>query len=241
MNIIETNFKWNNGLSRRSSTKRIVLHHAAAVTATVTQIDQWHKGNGWSGIGYHFYVRKNGEVYRGRPIWAVGSHAQGRNSDSIGICAEGNFDIEKMPQAQKSAIKELLKYLKELYPNTTISGHKDVGATGCPGNNYPLSELKQYYKTMESEDLTMAQYEELKTAIEAVSKENALLKEQVNELRVKAGYYNYIDNNMPDSYKPTIQKLVNSGFLQGNEKGELMLTTDMMRILTILDRNGTFN
>ena len=81
----------------------------------------------------------------------------------------------------------------------------------------------------------------IKTAIESISKENALLKEQVNELRVKTGYYNYIDNNMPDSYKPTIQKLVNAGYLQGNEKGELMLTTDMMRILTILDRNGTFN
>ena len=241
MNIIETNFQWNSGLSRRSSTSLIVLHHAAAVKATANQVDQWHKGNGWSGIGYHFYVRKNGQIYRGRPIWAVGSHAQGRNSNSVGICAEGNFDTEAMPQAQKTAIKELLKYLKELYPNATIQGHKEVGATGCPGNNYPLAELKQYFKNMESEDLTMAQYEELKSAIESISKENALLKEQVNELRVKTGYYNYIDNNMPDSYKPTIQKLVNSGYLQGNEKGELMLTTDMMRILTILDRNGTFN
>ena len=241
MNIIETDFKWNNGLSRRSTTKLIVLHHAAAKSATVTQIDQWHKAKGWSGIGYHFYVRKNGEIYRGRPIWAVGAHAEDSNSNSIGICTEGNFDTETMPQAQEKAIKELLEYLKALYPKAQVKGHREVCATGCPGKNYPLDEMKQYYKNMESEDLTMAQYEELKTAIEAVSKENAQLKEQVNELRVKAGYYNYIDNNMPDSYKPTIQKLVNSGYLQGNENGELMLTTDMMRILTILDRNGTFS
>ena len=136
---------------------------------------------------------------------------------------------------------------------TTIEGNTSGGSTivanggGVFRKKYYVSNLpgtkfcRPDYSIVESEDLTMAQYEELKTAIEGLSKENALLKEQINELRVKAGYYNYIDNNMPGSYKPTIQKLVNSGYLQGNEKGELMLTTDMMRILTILDRNGTFN
>ena len=136
---------------------------------------------------------------------------------------------------------------------TTIEGNTSGGSTiianggGVCRKKYNLSNLpgtkfcRPDYSIVESEDLTMAQYEELKSAIESISKENALLKEQVNELRVKTGYYNYIDNNMPGSYKPTIQKLVNSALLQGNEKGELMLTTDMMRILTILDRNGTFN
>lgn len=75
----------------------------------------------------------------------------------------------------------------------------------------------------------MNQYEELKTEITE-------LRKLVDELRVKTGYYNYIDDNMPDWAKPTVRKLVSSGKLQGNEKGELMLTADMMRLLTILDR-----
>ena len=67
------------------------------------------------------------------------------------------------------------------------------------------------------------------------------LKKEIAELKEKTGYFNYIDKNMNESYKPTIQKLVDQGRLEGNEKGELMLTTDMMRILTILDRAGVFN
>ena len=60
-------------------------------------------------------------------------------------------------------------------------------------------------------------------------------------LFMSIGYFNYIDENMNESYKPTVQKLVDIGVLRGNEKGELMLTTDMMRIFTVLDRTGVFN
>lgn len=75
----------------------------------------------------------------------------------------------------------------------------------------------------------------------AEKKEFDALKKQVEELKEKTGYFNYIDKNMNDSYKPTVQKLVNAGKLRGNENGELMLTNDMMRILTILDRCGIFD
>jgi hypothetical protein len=51
--------------------------------------------------------------------------------------------------------------------------------------------------------------------------------------------YNYIDQNMPDWAKPTIQKLASSGFLQG-DGGGLGLTGDMLRILVILDRASAF-
>ena len=117
--------------------------------------------------------------------------------------------------------------MKDKYPNPDIKGHREVGATGCPGKYYPLLEMKEYWNSTESEELTMTQYEEI--------------KQEIIELKTKTGYYNYIDDNMNDAYKPTIEKLVSQGKLQGNEKGELMLTTDMMRILTILDRAGVFH
>ena len=53
--------------------------------------------------------------------------------------------------------------------------------------------------------------------------------------------YNYIDNNMPDWARPTIDKLYNKGFLKGDENGCLNLDMSMLRILVILDRSGAFD
>ena len=102
MNIIETNLKFG-ALSTRKSTKRAILHHPEASKCTAEDIHRWHLRNGWSGAGYHFLVRKDGHIYRLRPEWAVGSHAKNNNSDSIGICFEGNYMTETMPQAQINA------------------------------------------------------------------------------------------------------------------------------------------
>lgn len=142
MNIIETNFKWNGSLSRRTSTVQTILHHAAAINCSVEDVHRWHLGNGWAGIGYHYFVRKDGTVFRGRPEWAVGAHAIGANGNSIGICAEGNFDIEEMSTEQKNAILELVQDIKNRYGNLAVKGHKEVSSTNCPGNDFPLAELK---------------------------------------------------------------------------------------------------
>lgn len=136
MNIIETNLKFGT-LSKRSSTKRIILHHAA-MNGSVEAVHNVHRAKGWSGIGYHFYVRKDGKIYRGRPEYAIGAHASGSNYNSIGICAEGNFENETMSDAQKNSIKELVAYLKNKYKITTVVRHRDVGSTACPGKNYPF-------------------------------------------------------------------------------------------------------
>ena len=88
MQIIEMTYPWAGTLAKRGVTRRIILHHAAAVTCTARQIHQWHLANGWAGIGYHFFVRKDGRVYRGRPEDTVGAHAGNNNYDSIGICFE---------------------------------------------------------------------------------------------------------------------------------------------------------
>ena len=237
MEIIEAYFNWKNRISKRSRTDLIVLHHAAAKTATVTQIDQWHKAKGWSGIGYHFYVRKNGDVYRGRPIWAAGAHAQGSNSNSIGICAEGNFDTEQMPQAQEKAIKELLEYLKTLYPKAEVKGHREVCATGCPGKNYPLDEMKRFYKNAENEVDAMTSEEKAKfnLLVNTVEKH----EERLDKIDGKM-VYNYIDKNMPEWAIPTVKKLTDKGYLKGDDTG-LNLTDELLRMLVINDRAGLYD
>lgn len=140
VNIIETNLSFK-GMSNRSRTTRIILHHAAAKSCTAQQIHQWHLNNGWSGAGYHFLVRKDGKIYRLRPENKVGAHASGANSDSLGVCFEGDFMSETMGVVQRKAGAELVSYLKSKYGISTVKRHKDVGSTDCPGNNFPFSEI----------------------------------------------------------------------------------------------------
>lgn len=142
MEIIETNIQFN-AMSERKSTNRIILHHSGvSVLQTVEVIHNYHKNtNKWAGIGYHFYVRKDGKIYRGRPENMVGAHAYGANSDSIGICAEGDFNTETMNDTQKNAIKELVAYIKQKYGISLVQKHSDTIATSCPGKNYPFAEI----------------------------------------------------------------------------------------------------
>ena len=145
VNIIDTNLQFNSNITKRSleKIKRIILHHSGVtVLQTVETIHNYHKNtNGWAGIGYHFYVRKDGSIYKGRDVEFVGAHASGSNSDSIGICFEGNFNEETMNDAQKQAGKELVAYLKNKYNINTVQAHRDVCATSCPGDKFPFDEI----------------------------------------------------------------------------------------------------
>lgn len=146
MNIIETNFEFNGALKTRQATNRIILHNSGVtVLQSAEVIHNYHKNhNGWAGIGYHLYIRKDGTVYRGRPLNTIGAHA-GKyvNPDSIGICFEGNFNVETMNDVQKEAGKQVIADLKNIYGNLKIQGHKEVCNTDCPGANFPLNELKE--------------------------------------------------------------------------------------------------
>ena len=141
MNIIEKTYNWNGSLKNRTSTKRIILHHAESKSCTADDIHSWHLANGWAGIGYHFFVRKDGAIYRGRPENVIGSHAKGSNSDSIGICFEGSYMTETMGQTQINAGRELVSYLKKKYGISKVQKHKDVCSTNCPGTNFPFDQI----------------------------------------------------------------------------------------------------
>ena len=140
MEIIETNLEFKD-MSTRKATQRIILHHADAKNCSAEDIHRWHLNNGWSGAGYHFLVRKDGKVYRLRPEDKVGAHAYGSNYNSIGVCFEGNYMEEDMPEVQKQAGKELVVYLKNKYKISTVQKHKDVCATSCPGDKFPFDEI----------------------------------------------------------------------------------------------------
>ncbi|MBN1039008.1 N-acetylmuramoyl-L-alanine amidase [Clostridium botulinum] len=142
MNIIDVGLKFNSNIQYGNKPEKIVLHHAEASNCTVQDIHSWHKNNRWAGIGYHYYVRKDGSIYEGRKDDAIGSHCQGNNTNTLGICFEGNYMKENMPQSQFNSGVELIKYLKNKYGTLYIYGHKDLMSTDCPGKNFPLDNFK---------------------------------------------------------------------------------------------------
>lgn len=161
VNIIDPNLNFSGNFTSRQKTDYITLHHAEWSKCTVQDIHGTHKAKGWIGIGYHFFVRKDGKIYRGRPMWAVGAHVQGMNNCSIGICAEGAYMTENMPSEQKKAIAELIDYIKtNYYPNAKIVGHREIGSSDCPGKNFPLEELKNYKSILGGK--TMAGFKDTK-------------------------------------------------------------------------------
>ena len=96
----------------------------------VKEIDKWHRERGYSGIGYHYVIRRNGTIENGRPLEKIGAHVAGYNSYSIGIClvggvsasgrAENNFE-----PPQWDALKGLLITLRQRFPEADILGHRD--------------------------------------------------------------------------------------------------------------------
>ena len=150
MQILETGFKFG-ALTIRKSTKRVIIHHTASADVSASTIHQWHLNQGWSGIGYHFVVRANGTIERGRPELAIGAHAgSAGNGDSIGVVLTGNFETGKPTAAQMDSLASLIKDLRSRYGNLAVIGHKDVMATACPGKNFPWDELR---KRLEDEEM----------------------------------------------------------------------------------------
>jgi len=160
MNIIESNLKWNGNPAKRTSTDCIVIHNADAVICTVEDVHRWHLNNGWIGIGYHFFVRKDGKIYRGRPIDTVGAHCLGYNSDSVGVCFEGKYHSADrvIPAAQLESGWDLVNYLKEIYPKAKIMPHKALNDTDCPGQYFPFEELCKEAVPAKSEAVKTADF-----------------------------------------------------------------------------------
>lgn len=127
----------------RKSTKYIVIHCSATRAIQdigATDIRKWHKAKGWRDIGYHFVIRRNGTVEKGRGVDEIGSHVQGHNAASVGICLVGglNNDTYKpeanYTPAQWTALKMLVAQMLKKYPSAKVLGHRDFPkvAKACP-------------------------------------------------------------------------------------------------------------
>ncbi len=138
-------------LGFKKSKRRIdlILVHCTATADgkdfTVEQIRGWHtapkpKGNGWSDIGYHYVIYRDGTIHEGRSVDVSGAHCEGWNAHSIGIVYVGGCEKDgKTPKdtrtdEQKAALLSLLMDLRKMYPQAKIAGHRDYDKRGkkCP-------------------------------------------------------------------------------------------------------------
>ena len=109
-------------------------HHDNAET-----MDKWHKERGWSGIGYHYFIRKDGVIQVGRDIEKVPAAQRGHNTGSIAICVHG-LDVNKFTKEQRASLTALCLTLNKLYRGgLTFHGHREVEKNkACPVFNYRL-------------------------------------------------------------------------------------------------------
>lgn len=127
----------------RKRTDNIVIHCSATRAIQeigAADIRKWHKAQGWSDIGYHYVIRRNGKLERGRPEAAVGSHVQGHNANSIGICLVGGLNNttykpeDNYTPAQWATLRKLIADLLKKYPKAKVLGHRDFPKVqkACP-------------------------------------------------------------------------------------------------------------
>ena len=116
----------------------------------VDEIRRWHtdpppKGRGWSDIGYHYVILRDGTVMTGRPLSVVGAHVKGHNTSTVGVSllgghggsAKDKFEDHFTP-AQKFALLKLIDGLKAQYSTITkVTGHNQYAAKACPCFNVP--------------------------------------------------------------------------------------------------------
>lgn len=146
--------------------------------------------------------------------------------------SDGNYNT-----AFQNAV-ELTKHLmKELnIPLARVVRHYDASRKNCPAsmskNGWVLWNTFKNKLNENEEDLTMAQYDELKKEIENI-------RTDVDKLKSKM-VYAWVDDNMPDWAKPTVTKLMRKGYLKGDGEGKLMLDDNMLRILVINDHAGIY-
>lgn len=136
----------------------IIVHCSATPEGedfTVEQIRQMHLARGFSDIGYHYVVYRDGSIHAGRSEAIAGAHTTGHNTRSIGVCYIGgcpdrsdktwmNKGKDTRTAAQKSALIKILKQLKTKYPKAKIYGHRDFANKACPS-----FDAKKEYKDLQ--------------------------------------------------------------------------------------------
>ena len=146
MKIIQKNFHFLEQAEPLEKVNNIIVHHTSRTEMTAEECHEYHqKERGWSGIGYNYFIEKDGSIIEGRGQ-RVGAHAYGHNRTSIGICMTGNFDVEVPTNQQWTSFLRLSSYMLKLYnlQPSQVLGHRElIGVQkSCPGMQIDMDEVR---------------------------------------------------------------------------------------------------
>ena len=123
----------------------VVIHCSATRPSQdigVAEIRRWHLARGWSDVGYHAVIRKDGRLEPGRSWWLNGAHVKGHNKGTIAVCMVGGLDRSGEARewlfpvgqsdadrvfnwVQFEALAALCGLMQRSNRNTTFLGHRD--------------------------------------------------------------------------------------------------------------------
>ena len=128
--------------------RRIIVIHCTATPAsmevTIDQLRAWHTqapplGRGWSDVGYHVLIMRNGTAAQGRPLSRTPAAQKGFNAGSITIALAGGVTdgartpVDNFTDRQLQALEHEIIWLRKEYDVLSIIGHRDLGAKkDCP-------------------------------------------------------------------------------------------------------------
>jgi len=202
----------------------------------------------------HFIIGLQGEILHLIPLNEAAYTTNEANSYSIGIecChqdASGRFN-----RATYDSMVELGAYLNKMFKLEPLTGnirHYDVTKKICPKwfVDHPADwdKFKQDIKNkMEGDEIDMEELKklqqmagEIQKAVEEINRQTADIDKRVKKLE-NPMIYNLADDSLPGWAGPTVQKLINKGYLLGGENG-LDLDDNMLRLLVISDRAGVYD
>lgn len=157
-----------------------------------------------------------------------------RNSVGIEFCINVDSDRDKTLARTALLVRELMQELN--IPIDRVVRHYDASRKNCPqsmsGNGW--AQWYKFKEKLKGEDLTMAQYEELKNEISQLTETVKVLATELSNLKHPM-IYNYIDNNMPEWARSAVSWAVENGILNGDENG-LNLDDKDLRYITMMYR-----
>ena len=176
---------------------------------------------------YKFYTWHCGD---GRGKYGITN----RNSVGIEFCINVDSDRNKTLERTAQLVRELMQELN--IPIDRVVRHYDASRKNCPqsmsGNGW--AQWYEFKEKLKGEDLTMAQYEELKNEISQLTETVKVLATELHDLKHPM-IYNYIDNNMPEWAREAVSWAVENGILNGDENG-LNLDDKDLRYITMMYR-----
>lgn len=106
------------------------------LAAKCEEIERWHRERGFSGIGYHFAIDRNGDLMHCRPMWRQGAHCRdkGQNRQSLGVLLIGGYGgarddlfFDHFTTSQHDSVSALIEKL-----DLPVYGHNEFSNKACP-------------------------------------------------------------------------------------------------------------